>query len=112
MSDLLSANPKIDAVFTINDESGIGADLAAKQAQRKEFFIVGVDGSPDAVEALKNKESLFVATAAQDPFAMAQKAVEVATDVMNGKKPESDPVLVPVQLVTRDNINEYKGWTK
>ena len=112
MTDLLTANPKIDAVFTINDESGIGADLAAKQAQRNEFFIVGVDGSPDAVQALKRKDSLFVATAAQDPYAMAQKAVQVAADVMNGKKPETEPVLVPVTLVTREKIDEYKGWTK
>ena len=112
MTDLLTANPKIDAVFTINDESGIGADLAAKQAQRNEFFIVGVDGSPDAVQALKKKDSLFVATSAQDPYAMAQKAVEVAADVMKGKKPETEPILVPVSLVTRERIDDYKGWTK
>lgn len=111
MTDLLTANPKIDAVFTINDESGIGADLAAKQAQRNEFFIVGVDGSPDAVQALKKKDSLFVATAAQDPYAMAQRAVEVAADIMSGKKPATDPVLVPVTLVTRDTVKDYKGWT-
>ena len=40
MSDLLTSFPKIDAVFAINDPSGIGAELAATQAQRKEFFIV------------------------------------------------------------------------
>ena len=49
MSDLLTAFPHIDAVFAINDPTAIGCDLAAKQAQRKEFFIVGVDGSPDIV---------------------------------------------------------------
>lgn len=46
MTSLLAANPKIDGVFAINDPTAIGADLAAKQAQRNEFFIVGVDGSP------------------------------------------------------------------
>lgn len=48
MTSLLAANPKIDGVFAINDPTAIGADLAAKQAQRNEFFIVGVDGSPTA----------------------------------------------------------------
>jgi ribose transport system substrate-binding protein len=112
MTDLLTANKKLDAVFAINDPTGIGCDLAAKQANRNEFFIVGVDGSPDAVAALKSKGSLFEATPAQDPYAMAQKAVEVGVDVMKGKKPEKDLILIPTQLITRENVNEYTGWTK
>jgi ribose transport system substrate-binding protein len=112
MTDLLTANKKIDAVFAINDPTGIGCDLAAKQANRNEFFIVGVDGSPDAVAALKSKGSLFEATPAQDPYAMAQKAVEVGVGVMKGNKPEKDLILIPTKLITRDNVNEYQGWTK
>ena len=112
MTDLLTANKKLDAVFAINDPTAIGCDLAAKQANRNEFFIVGVDGSPDAVSALKSKGSLFEATPAQDPYAMAQKAVEVGVDVMKGKKPEKDLILIPTKLITRDNVNEYQGWTK
>ncbi|WP_016865449.1 MULTISPECIES: substrate-binding domain-containing protein [Fischerella] len=52
MSDLLTTFPKIDAVFAINDPSGVGVDLAASQAKRKDFFIVGVDGAPEAIEAI------------------------------------------------------------
>jgi ribose transport system substrate-binding protein len=112
MTDLLTAFPKLDAVFAINDPTGIGCDLAAKQAQRTDFFIVGVDGSPDGVSALKAKGSLFEATPAQDPYAMAQKAVEVGAGIMKGQKPESDTILIPVKLITRDNVNDYQGWTK
>lgn len=65
MTSLLIAHPKIDAVFAINDPTAIGADLAAKQAQRNEFFIMGVDGSPDGEEALKLSDSLFRGTPAQ-----------------------------------------------
>ena len=68
MTDLLTAFPKLDAIFAINDPTGIGRDLAAKQAQRKDFFIVGVDGSPDGATTLKSKGSLFEATPAQDPY--------------------------------------------
>jgi ribose transport system substrate-binding protein len=99
-------------VFAINDPTGIGADLAAKQAQRKEFFIVGVDGAPEAVQVMKQEGTLFVATAAQDPFRMAERAVEVGVDIINGNPPPDKTVLVPVQLVTRDNVDQYKGWTK
>src|ERR1700741_2365438 len=112
MTDLLTAFPKIDAVFAINDPTAIGCDLAAKQAQRKDFFIVGVDGAPDVVPFLKDKESLIVASAAQDPYAMAQTAVEVGVDVLGGKKPAEDTILIPTKLITRDNVNEYQGWTR
>lgn len=110
MTDLLTTFPKIDAVFATNDQSGVGADLAAKQAKRKEFFIVGVDGSPDATKAMEDKNGVFFATAAQDPAGMAQKAVEVGNDVIQGKKLESPNILVPVKLVTRENLSSYKGW--
>jgi hypothetical protein len=31
---------------------------------------------------------------------------------MNGKKPEQETILVSVKLITRENVNEYQGWTK
>src|SRR6516162_1423600 len=112
MTDLLTAFPKIDAVFAINDPSAIGCDLAAKQAQRKDFFIVGVDGAPDVVPSLKDPNSLIAASAAQDPYTMAEKAVTIGYDIMNGKKPAQELTLIPVDLITKDNVAQYKGWTK
>jgi ribose transport system substrate-binding protein len=79
---------------------------------RTDFFIVGVDGSPAAVAALRGRQGLFDATVAQDPYAMAQKAVEVGYAIMQGKKPEKNIILIPVRLITRDNVNEYTGWTR
>ncbi|MBP5976427.1 ABC transporter substrate-binding protein [Brasilonema sp. CT11] len=110
MSDLLTTFPKIDAVFATNDQSGVGADLAARQAKRKDFFIVGVDGSPDATKAMEDKDGVFAATAAQNPAGMAQKAVEIGNDVIQGKKPSHSQILIPVNLVTRENLSTYKGW--
>lgn len=110
MSDLLTSFPDIDAVFAINDPTGIGAELAAQQAGRDEFFIVGVDGAPEAVEALQ-REGLFVATAAQDPFRMAETAVEVGQQIIQGNPPAEERVLVPVELITKDNVDQYRGWT-
>jgi ribose transport system substrate-binding protein len=112
MTDLLTAFPKIDAVFAINDPTPIGCDLAAKQAQRKDFFIVGVDGAPDVVPSLKDKDSLIAASAAQDPYTMAGKAVEIGYDCMNEKKPAEELTLIPVDLITKENVDQYKGWTK
>lgn len=112
MTDLLTSYRHLDAVFAVNDPTAIGCDRAAQKAGRTEFFIVGVDGSPDAVEALKQKNSLFEATAAQDPYLMAQKAVEAGYNVFEGKKPDQQTILIPVKLITRDNVGEYTGWTR
>ncbi len=110
MSNLLTAFPKIDAVFAINDPTGTGADLAARQAKRTEFFIAGVDGAPVAVEALKDKDSLFLATAAQNPLRMAKEGVEIGYQIKQGKAPKEAVILIPVDLITRDNVKDYKGW--
>ena len=112
MTDLLTAFPKIDAVFSINDPQAVGCDLAAKQAGRKDFFIVSVDGAPEVVPFLKDPTSLIAATAAQDPYTMAEQAVTIGYDIVNGKKPASPTILIPVSLITKENVNSYQGWTK
>lgn len=99
----------IDAVFATNDPSGVGAKIAAEQAGRdKEMFIVGVDGAPDAVKALKEKKS-FVATSAQYPFEMIKLAMDEGFKVLKGEKIES-LIKIPVDLISQDNVETYKGW--
>lgn len=112
MSDLLTAFPKIDAVWCVNDPTALGAELAIKQAKRAdEMFVVGVDGSPDAAKSMKLEGSIFEASAAQDPYYMAYHAVEVGWDVMNGNPPEEKIELIPVNLVTQEDVaNGYSGW--
>lgn len=112
MTDLLTSFKQIDAVFAINDPTGVGAELAARQAKRNEFFIVGVDGAPEAKDAIEDPSSIFVATAAQDPLGMTQTAVQVGNDILNGKKPEDPNILIPVRLITRENVKDYAGWTQ
>ncbi|MBP7523386.1 MAG: ABC transporter substrate-binding protein [Propionivibrio sp.] len=112
MQDLLTANPKIDAVFAINDPTGIGAELAIKQAKREGIFITAVDGAPDAVVALKDPKSLFEGSAAQNPYQMASDGVKVGYDMLNGKMPSTKVLLLPVPLVTKANIKDYPGWVK
>lgn len=110
-TNLLTAHPQLDAIFAINDPTGLGAALAVRQARRDNVFVVGVDGAPDAETALKDDKSAFLATAAQDPFAMAEKAVEMGYEILQGRAPQQETLLVPVSLVTRDNVASYQGWT-
>ena len=112
MQDLLTANPKIDAVFAINDPTGIGAELAIKQAKREGIFITAVDGAPDAQVALKTPGTIFEGSSAQNPYAMASDGVKIGYDIMNGKKPKDTVKLLPVPLITKDNLKDYAGWVK
>jgi ribose transport system substrate-binding protein len=72
--------------------------------------ITSVDGAPDIETALKS-DTMVQASASQDPWAMAQQAVSVGYDLMNGKKPSSTTILLPSTLVTRENVGSYKGWS-
>jgi ribose transport system substrate-binding protein len=108
MQSLLTRFPDVNGVFSINDQMAIGADLAAKQLNRT-VAITGIDGSPEAEEALKG-DTMFVGTAAQSPFNVGTQSVMAGYDLFQGKKPEKDLILIAPTLVTRDNIGEYKGW--
>src|SRR5499427_7593864 len=78
MQALLQRFPKVDAVFAINDPQAIGTDLAAKQQQRSGIIITAVDGAPDIEAALKDPGTPQIqASASQDPFFMARRAVQV-----------------------------------
>ena len=110
MQGYLTRFPKLDGVFTINDPQAIGSDLAAKQLNRGNIVITSVDGAPDIETALQSN-TLVQASASQDPWAMAQKAVDIGYGAMNGKKPADPMVLLDPQLVTRDNVKSYKGWS-
>ena len=110
MQGHLTRFPHVDAVFTINDPQAIGSDLAAKQLGRSEFFITSVDGAPDIETALEGN-TLIQASASQDPYRMAQIAVETGYRIMNGEKPADPMILMEPKLITRDNVGGYKGWS-
>ena len=109
---MLAKFPQVDGVFAINDASGLGMADAAKKGSRFNFPITAVDGSPEAVQALKDPRTPeFVGTASQDPFLMGRTAVQEGVKVLNGQKPDHDLVQMDTAMVTRDNVKDYKGWT-
>jgi ribose transport system substrate-binding protein len=108
---LLTRFAKVDGIFAVNDPTAIGANLAAKQLNRSEFIITGVDGAPDIEAELKSGTSLIKASASQDPYTMAGQSLELAAAILNGKKPEQKVVLLAPKLITSENLGDYKGWT-
>ncbi|WP_278406663.1 ABC transporter substrate-binding protein [Pseudomonas rhodesiae] len=110
MQGYLTRFPKIDGLFAINDPQAIGSDLAAKQLKRSGIIITSVDGAPDIENALKS-DTQIQASASQDPWAMAQTAVDVGNDILNDKAPADAVTLLTPKLITRDNVGSYSGWS-
>lgn len=112
MQSHLTRFPDINAVFAINDPQAIGTNLAAKQLNRNNIIVTSVDGAPDIEAALKDPNSPMIqASASQDPYAMAQLGVKLGAEALNGKKPENTVTLMPSKLITRENVNQYQGWS-
>ena len=108
---LLTRFDKIDAVFAINDPTAIGAQLAAKQLNRSEFIFTAVDGAPDIEKEFASGTSMIKASASQDPYVMAGQSLQMAAEVLAGKKPAEPTVLLDPKLITAENLKNYKGWT-
>ena len=41
---------------------------------------------------------------------MVDQAVKFAQDKVKGKTPKKTTILIPSEMITRDNVNKYKGW--
>ncbi|WP_458083465.1 ABC transporter substrate-binding protein [Streptomyces malaysiensis] len=110
-TDMLTATPNVQGIFGMNDPSALGAVLAVTQAHKTgRVKVTGVDGSPEGVAELKRARSPYIGTATQNPAEMVRRAVQVAQDIIRNKPPKETTILIPSELVTRDNVAHYKGW--
>ena len=110
VENVLTKTKDIDVVVALNDPSAMGA-MAALDAEHmlSDVLVYGADGSPEAKTMIyKNR---MTATAAQSPRITGKKTVEMLYKILAGKPVESQ-YIVPVRLITRDNVEEYSlsGW--
>lgn len=110
VENVLNKTKDIDVVMALNDPSAMGA-MAALDAQHmlSEVLVYGADGSPEAKTMIY--ENRMTATSAQSPQMTGKKTVEMLYDILDGKTAEKQ-FIVPVTLITKDNVNEYSlsGW--
>ena len=105
MRDLLGRFPELDAVFAINDPSALGVISALESAGRlQDVTVVTVDGSPEAVAAIKAGKLL--SSSAQFPYEMGKVAAEKVYEHLAGNPIEKD-VKIRVELVNKDNADSY-----
>jgi len=100
-----SFDGRIDAVFAQNDEMAMGALIALEQAKRKDKVVLaGVDAIADALAAIR--DGRLDATVFQDARGQGSAAVETAAKIIR-HQPYEKQELIPFQLVTRANVNQY-----
>ncbi|AZS43158.1 substrate-binding domain-containing protein [Microbacterium oleivorans] len=112
-SQLLSANPKIDAIWNHDDDQGIGVLAAVASAGRDEFFMMGGAGSKAAMEAIEADDSVLKATViypstqAADGVALARLIAQSKTlgDIVTPGIPNR--IVLDAPVVTKDNVKQY-----
>lgn len=112
-SQLLSAAPKIDAIWNHDDDQGLGVLAAIESAGRDEFIMVGGAGSKNAMDLIKSGDSVLKATVIY-PSTQAADGIRLARLVAQ-EKALGDLVEVEVPnrivlnapVVTSDNVDKY-----
>lgn len=94
-----------DAVIAANDQMALGAVEALKCANRLSgVMISGVDGTKDALQAIKTGE--MDQTILQDADGQGRTCFELIQSITRGEKLPKE-VMVPFKPVTKDNLSEY-----
>ncbi|MGA8658892.1 MAG: substrate-binding domain-containing protein [Chthoniobacterales bacterium] len=103
---MLTDYPNLKAIFAANDDMALGVVNAVQAAGASgKVLVVGVDATPDALEAVK--QGLLAGTVAQYPDAMAYVAVETMIKKLNGETvPEK--IDSPIKLITKSNLSDAR----
>ncbi len=111
METILQRNPDIQGVIAGNDTMALGAVAAIKAAKLKNVVVVGFDGSPDAIAAIKAGD--MFATALQPAALAAESAVEQADKAIKGEDAATEEKQsIDCELITAENADDYGVFAK
>ena len=108
MTDALTANAQIDAVFSMDDETSIGALQAIVEAGRTDVKAITGGGGCQEYFGMMTDEAyanIWVSSATYSP-SMIVACVENAQKVINGEEVENY-IVYPTTIVDRDNVADF-----
>ncbi|MFG3496870.1 substrate-binding domain-containing protein [Streptomyces sp. NPDC047928] len=112
-AQLLQAQQRFDALWNHDDDQGVGALRAIRQAGRDDFLMVGGAGAKSAMEAIKADDSVLKATVLYPPT-MAASAIDLARALgqkkgVSGMSELEIPASITLYsaVVTKDNVDDY-----
>jgi ribose transport system substrate-binding protein len=106
VSNVLPAYPKIDAIYTQDDEAAVGALTEIRSAKRTDIqFVTGMGGSKTAFALMSVRDPVYGASMSYLP-SMGGRAVALAKQILQGAKFQKD-IIEPTVVVTADNVAKY-----
>jgi len=104
-TDMLVAYPKLDAVFSTDDEPSVGILQAIKEAKRTDIKIVSGGGGTQTYFNTIGKSNMSLFTATYSP-SMIKDAIQAAYDTLQGKQVPKDKIIAP-SLVDKANYAKF-----
>jgi ribose transport system substrate-binding protein len=98
-----SFGPKINGVVAENDDMGLGALQATREA-KVQLPIVGVDGIEDGLRAVKSGD--FIGTNLQDGTVELATGLAVAAKIARGQSVDKNPVYL-MPTISKSNVDTF-----
>lgn len=106
MQTLLQKHPNLAGIYAHGDNFAIAAAQVCQKAGRSDMKIVGMGGSREVIEAIK--QGLVTGTSYQQPEQEGRRAIQLAVKYLNGEALErSYPFECPP--ITKENAHEFEG---
>jgi len=106
MADILTSVDHIDAVYSMDDETSIGALQAIREANRTDIKVLtGGGGMQEYFRMMPENEDIWLQSALYSP-AMVRDAIDMAVDILNGKDVPQEKI-IPTTIVDRTNYTEF-----
>lgn len=96
----------LDAIFALNDEMALGAaDAVARARRRGEIFVVGLDGTRAARQAIR--EGALTATLNTNPSEMGRILMRTVVRGLNPREHVEPAIVSPINIVDLENVMHY-----
>jgi ABC-type sugar transport system substrate-binding protein len=106
MQTLLQKFPNLSGVYAHGDNFAIAAAQVCQKVGRTDVKIVGMGGSKEAIEAIK--QGILTGTSYQQPEEEGRSAIRLAVKYLQGEKLDKTyPVSCPP--ITQENADKFKG---
>jgi len=105
-NDILTAHPKLSAIYAANEPGVLGAAEAVRRTgDAGKILIYGWDTAPDEIKAVK--EDVVVSLVAQNPFRMGYGGVnEAVKRLRGGDSVKLKSIDTGATLITKDNVGD------
>jgi len=96
----------LDAIYAVSDEMALGAsDAVAAAGRRGEIFVVGLDGTRAALEAIR--EGALTATLNTNPREMGRILMRTVVRGLNRRERVEPEIRSPINIVDLENVAQY-----